>query len=106
MCACTRACTRAHVHTCFAYFHVAQFSRLKHSAFTPCFLQTKSHVSKCKKCVMLQLLPNVSVVLKQIHIFETSVIAELTCLGERPCTGTLEGTGGRLWEPSDVMKIE
>ena len=40
--------------------------------------QAKSCMSKCKICVMLKLFPNGSVALEQIHIFKTSVIADLT----------------------------
>lgn len=48
------------------------------SAFTQCFLQTESHISKWKIHMVLQLLPKMSIVLEQILKFKPRVTAALS----------------------------
>lgn len=43
------------------------------SAFTQCFLQTESHISKWKIHIVLEFSPNMSVVLEQIPISKTNI---------------------------------
>lgn len=58
-------------------FYTACFSRQQFSAFTSCFLWTKSCIIK-GKIIMLKSFPNISIALEQICIFKTSFLAELT----------------------------